>query len=261
MGSRDKQAALWGKRPGDWASIQEQTGQAGYSYALNLLNLQGSETLLDIGCGSGMFCSLARQAGAQVTGIDATPGLIEQAKLRDPAVAFAVGEMEELPFGDESFDVVTGFNSFQYAANVPNALAEAKRVLKSGGRLSAMIWGEPEDCQAASFLIAAGSLMPPPPPGAPGPFSLTENHLLEKILIETGFEIIYNNDIPSVWTYPDKDTALKGLISSGPVSNAIAHSGLETVTQAIADSMSPFVQPDGSIVYHNKFRVVTVKKI
>lgn len=260
MGSQAKQADLWGKRPDDWSAIQEQTGSAGYDYALQLLNISGDEKLLDVGCGTGVFCELADGAGAHVTGIDATEAFIERAEHRLPGPDFIVGEMEELPFEDESFDIVTGFNSFQYAENPANALKEALRVLKPGGTLVAMIWGEREDCEAASFLKAAGSLMPPLPPGAPGPFAMTENHLLESVLKEAGFDAVETSDIPSIWHYPDEETALKGLISAGPISNAIAHSGLEKVTEMIRVSMQPYAQPDGSVTYHNKFRIVSAKR-
>ncbi len=260
MGSQAKQASLWGQRPDDWAAIQEQTGNAGYEYALDILKLTGKDILLDVGCGTGLFCHLAWETGAKVAGIDATAELIERAKKRVPAIPFVTGEMEQLPFGDNNFDVVTGFNSFQYAENTKNALTEAKRVLKPGGKLTAMIWGNREDCEAASFLKAAGALMPPPPPGAPGPFALTENHLLESILEEIGMQIIDSNDITSIWDYPDKETALKGLISAGPIANAIAYSGIDKVTEAISASIDPFVKGDGRVVYHNKFRVVTAVK-
>lgn len=257
MGSQAKQAVLWGQRPDDWGNIQEQTGNAGYEYALGLLKLTGKDILLDVGCGTGLFCHLAWETGAKVVGIDATAELIERAKKRLPNVPFITGEMELLPFEDNNFDVVTGFNSFQYAENTKNALTEAKRVLKPGGRLTAMIWGNREDCEAASFLKAAGSLMPPPPPGAPGPFALTENHLLESILEEIGFKVIDNCDVTSIWEYPDKETALKGLISAGPTANAIAYSGLDKVMEVVGASIDPFVKSDGRVVYHNKFRVVT----
>lgn len=260
MGSQAKQAALWGQRPDDWGSIQEQTGNAGYEYALNILKLTGKDILLDVGCGTGLFCHLAWETGAKVAGIDATATLIEQAKKRVPEVPFMTGEMEQLPFKDENFDVVTGFNSFQYAESTKNALTEAKRVLKPGGRLTAMIWGNREDCEAASFLKAAGSLMPPPPPGTPGPFALTENHLLESILQEIGFKITDNCDVTSIWEYPDKQTALKGLISAGPVANAIAYSGLDKVMEVVGESINPFIQRDGRVIYRNKFRVVTAAK-
>lgn len=260
MGSQAKQAALWGKNPADWASIQERTCIAGYEYALGILKLKPDETLLDIGCGSGFFCQLAHQAGAHVTGFDATAGLVEQARLRVPQVTFYVGDMEALPFGDDAFDVVTAFNSFQFAENTANALKEARRVLKPAGRLTAMIWGNPEDCEAASFLKAVGSLMPPQPPGTGGPFALTENHLLEDAIIGAGLRIVDSNDVASAWVYADKESALKGLCSAGPAAAAAAHNGAENVIRAIAEAIVPYVQPDGSVVYQNKFRVVTALK-
>lgn len=260
MGSQAKQAALWGQRPDDWAVYQEQTGSSGYQYALGILQPGSNDLLLDVGCGTGFFCDMARKTGANVTGIDATAEFIAIAKKRTPEVVFLTGEMEQLPFGDSSFDIVTGFNSFQYAENTRNALIEAKRVLKPDGKLTAMIWGNREDCEAAAFLKAAGSLMPPPPPGAPGPFAMTENHLLESILETIGFKIINNCDVDSIWDYPDRETALKGLISAGPTANAIAYSGLDKVLEAVGASIDPFVKPDGRVVYRNKFRVVTALK-
>jgi ubiquinone/menaquinone biosynthesis C-methylase UbiE len=260
MGSQAIQSHLWGQRPQDWANIQEQTGNDGYLFALNFLQLTTADTLLDVGCGSGLFADLAHQKGVAVTGIDATAQLIEQAKQRTPGLNFLVGEMEELPFGDAAFDVITGFNSFQYAANVKNALTEAKRVLKPGGKLVAMIWGNKEDCEAATYLKAVGSLLPPPPPGAPGPFALTENHLLESILEEIGFKILNNTDVSSVWDYADTDTALKGLLSAGPAAKAIDNSGYEKAYETILNVVQPYVQTNGHVVYKNKFRVVIAEK-
>ncbi len=260
MGSKAIQGPLWGKNPKDWATIQEPTGNAGYVYALNFLRLKAGDKLLDVGCGSGLFSSLARQKGSEVTGIDASENLIKEATERDPSVKFLTGEMEELPFADNIFGIVCGFNSFQYATNVKNALTEAKRVLKNGGRLVAMIWGKKEDCEAATFLKAIGSLLPPPPPGAPGPFALTDNHLLENILEEVGFEIIDNQDIDSVWDYADTGIALRGLLSAGPASRAIDHSGYQKVHDTISDSIQPYIQSNGHVVYKNKFRIVIAEK-
>jgi ubiquinone/menaquinone biosynthesis C-methylase UbiE len=256
MGSQAIQGKLWGQRPKDWADIQEQTGKAGYDFVLSTLSISAATKLLDIGCGTGYFCKLASDEGATVTGLDATAEFIEEAKKRLPAAQFVVGEMEELPFEDKSFDMVCGFNSFQYAANTKNALIEAKRVLADDGILIAMIWGNKEECQAATYLKAVGSLLPPPPPGAPGPFALTENGLLEKVLEEVGFSKTKTFDVPSVWDYPDTDTALKGLMSAGPVARAIENSGFEKVYETISNAIQPYIQPHGHVVYHNKFRIV-----
>ena len=165
MGSQAVQAKLWGRSPDDWSNIQEATGMAGYVYALDFLKLKEGTRLLDVGCGSGVFADMAYQTGANVTAVDATAELIAEAKKRNASINFSVAEMEELSFENDAFDVVCGFNSFQYAANVTNAFTEAKRVLKPGGRLVALIWGDKEDCEATSYLKTVGSLLPPPPPG------------------------------------------------------------------------------------------------
>ena len=261
MGSRIIQAKLWGQHPGDWADIQEPTGRAGYESVLDTIPLNKDTRLLDIGCGTGYFCSLAEKAGAgHISGIDATPEFIKEASRRVPAVAFLIGDMEDLPYENTSFDVVCGFNSFQYAADTKNALLEVYRVLKVGGKLAAMIWGNKEDCEAASYLKALGSLLPPPPPGAGGPFALTEENRLEHLMEAAGFTLYSVADIPAVWTYPDPATALKGLLSAGPAAKAIEHSGFEKVYRTVEDAIQPYLQSDGRLVLRNKFRVAIADK-
>ena len=260
MGSRDIQGKLWGQRAEDWANIQEQTGMAGYNYALNYLKPAAADKVLDIGCGSGLFSDLISLTGAKVTGVDASEQLIDKAKKRNPLIRFVSGEMEELPFADNTFTIVCGFNSFQYAANVANALMEAKRILQPGGKLITMIWGNKEDCEAATYLDAVASVMPPPPPGAPGPFALTENHLLENTLEQAGFNIIKVEDIASIWDYASTETAIKGLLSSGPVARAIAHSGFDKVHETVLKAVQPYIQPNGHVVYNNKFRIAVAEK-
>jgi ubiquinone/menaquinone biosynthesis C-methylase UbiE len=260
MGSQAVQARQWGSHPKDWSSIQEPTGKAGYDYALHALNLTGQEVLLDVGCASGVFLSLAAPKVRFITGLDATVELVEEARRRLPAHPFLVGEMEDLPLPDEAYDIVTGFNSFQYAFDISDALSEARRVLKPGGRLVVMIWGNKDDCQTAISLYAIGSLLPPPLPGSPGPFALSEQQLLEKTLANAGFTILQSTDIDSIWDYPDVATTLRGLLSGGTAFKAIHHVGYEKVAEAVTATLSPFTRPDGHIVYNNKFRIVIAQR-
>ncbi len=141
-----------------------------------------------------------------------------------------------------------------------NAFAEARRVLKPGGTLVAMIWGEREDCEAATFLKALGGLMPSTMPPGAGPFALTSDRKLENLIGQAGFTIHHQVDRENAWIYPDQDTALRGLLSAGPAAAAIAHSGEERVRTELRQSMQPFVKPDGRVIYRNKFRIVIAKK-
>lgn len=260
MGSQVIQSKLWGQRPQDWASIQEATGQAGYDFVADTLAISAGTNLLDVGCGTGYFCQIMQNKGAVITGLDATPAFVEEAQKRVPTGHFLVGEMEELPFSDQSFQIVCGFNSFQYAANTKNALIEAKRVLTDGGTLVVMIWGNKEDCEAASYLKAVGSLLPPPLPGAPGPFALSENSLLENLLADVGFGHIESTDVVSIWEYEDVKIAMKGLLSAGPVARAIENSGFDKVYETVAVAIKPYIRPNGHVMYQNKFRVIIARK-
>lgn len=260
MGSSKIQGELWGQNPKDWALIQEPTGNSGYEHTLKFLKIKPTQTLLDVGCGTGCFSDLAFNQGIDVTGIDTSEEFIEQAKKRNSRIQFSTGEMEELPFLDNTFNFVCGFNSFQYAADIKNALLEAKRVLKNGGKLVVMIWGNKIDCEAATYLKAIGSLLPSPPPNAGGPFGLSENKLLEKTIEGIGLKIIANDDVLSIWDYPNTDTALKGLLSAGPVAKAIENSGFEKVYKTTSEAIQPYIQNNGRVVYNNKWRVVISEK-
>ncbi|WP_339878740.1 class I SAM-dependent methyltransferase [uncultured Algoriphagus sp.] len=260
MGSNKIQGELWGKNPEDWALIQEATGSAGYKHVFDFLDLKSTDKLLDVGCGSGFFSNLAYLKGINVVGIDASAPLIEQAKKRNSQIEFHIGEMEELPFEDNTFDIVCAFNSIQYAESVKSAILESKRTLKEKGKLVIMIWGNKEDCEAGSFLKVIGSLLPPPPPGAGGPFALSENELLENIIAECGLRIIDNTDVTSVWDYPNAETALKGILSAGPTAKAINNSGFEKVYEESAKAIKPYTTDNGHVVYKNKFRVVISEK-
>jgi ubiquinone/menaquinone biosynthesis C-methylase UbiE len=113
-----------------WAGFAAPAGEAVALAA----GIEAAVSLLDVG-GSGEFCELAAGRGARLSGSDAAAGLIEFARHRLPEADLRVGAIEDLPWPDTSFDVVTGINAFQFAPDFVAALAEARRVTRSGGRV------------------------------------------------------------------------------------------------------------------------------
>ena len=179
--SGDVNGRIWGLRAADWANIQEAQCAPAYHTVFDKAVVGSRTRLLDAGCGAGMALSLAADLGASVSGIDASAALLEVARTRLPNAHLAHGDLEELPFEDDSFDVVTGFNSFQYAANPTNALQEARRVTRSGGKVFIMTWGAPETMEATALVAALKPLLPPAPPNANGPFALSVPGKLEEL--------------------------------------------------------------------------------
>jgi ubiquinone/menaquinone biosynthesis C-methylase UbiE len=139
----DVNGRLWGARVSDWANIQEGTVRPVYQAVLERTRVKSGTRYLDVGCGAGMATQIAAARGAQVSGIDAAEALLDIARRRTPGGDFRQGDLEELPFDDHGFDVVTGFNSLQYAGNPAVALGEAQRVTRPGGAVVIVTWGDP----------------------------------------------------------------------------------------------------------------------
>jgi SAM-dependent methyltransferase len=259
--SGEANGRIWGARAADWADIQEpQCGQA--YHAVFDKAVVGSETrLLDAGCGAGLALRYAADLGAKVAGMDASESLLEIARKRLPGVRFEHGDLEVLPFDDESFDVVTGFNSFQYATDPVAALLEARRVTRAGGKVFVMTWGEPGSMEATVLVAALKALLPPPPPYAGGPFALSEPGKLEEMAARAGLSPREVFDVDSPWTYPDLATAQRGLGSSGVAFKAAETSGQAALDAAHAAALAPFAQPDGSYRIGATFRILMAEKI
>lgn len=245
---------LWGTQARDWAEIQEGQCSAAYEAVFDRLSLRRGTLYCDVGCGAGGAARLAADRGAEVSGIDAAESLIEIARERVPGARFHIGDLEELPFPDGTFDVVTGFNSFQFAANPVAALREARRISKPSGRIVVLTWGNPQGMEAAAIVGALKGLLPPPPPGAPGPFALSDESALRAFAAEAGLHALEVSDVACVWRYKDLDTALRGLGSSGVAAKAAEHAGVDAVHRAHAAALAPFRQDDGSYRLGAAFR-------
>jgi SAM-dependent methyltransferase len=253
-GSANADGDWWGRRADDWSRFQEATAMPLYRAALARLSVGGETRLLDVACGAGLFCEMAAQSGASVEGIDASAPLVEIARRRVPEGRFFVGDMGTLPFATSSFDVVTGFNAFQYAAEPPRALAEASRVVRPGGAVLVAVWGDPEDCEALSYVSAVGALMPPSAPGSPGPLALTSPEALRAAARKAGLTPRDIGEVDMPFVYADLETALRGILSAGPAACAIDFSGEERVRAALVQVLAPFRLSSGRYRLENRFR-------
>jgi len=157
------------------------------------------------------------------------------------------------------FDVVSGFNSFQYAANPVAALAEAQRVTKPGGTVVIMTWGNPEGMEAASLIAALRPLMPPPPPGAPGPFALSDEEALRKFATDAKLTPAAVFDVDCPFVYPDEATAVRGLNASGVAVRAMENTSELAASKAHRKAIVPFRQSDGSYRINASFRCLVAQ--
>jgi SAM-dependent methyltransferase len=245
---------LWGGRARAWAELQEPISRPLYVAALERAGVGPGTRHLDVGCGSGVAAGESARRGGDVSGIDASEALLALARERMPKGDFRRAELEALPFDDGTFEVVTGFNSFQFAVRPIAALQEARRVARRGGRVVIATWGRPEDTQASAVLAALRPLLPAPPPGAPGPFALSDEGALRQLAKDAGLTPVEVMDVACPFTYPDLPTALRGLAASGVAVKAAELAGDAAVARANEDMLAAFKRADGGYRIENKFR-------
>jgi SAM-dependent methyltransferase len=226
---------------------------------LDALEPLTGKNYLDAGCGSGQAAAEAARRGAVVFGLDASEPLLEVARARTPDGEFRVGEIQELPYADASFDVVTATNAIQYAVDPAAAVAELARVTRSGGRVGIGIWGDPARCETEG-LFARLRALAPPPPGAPAPLACSDAGVVEELLVKAGLQVVDGDEVPVPIAFDSLDDAWRAHSSAGPLQKVIDTVGTEKVRAVIESVLEADRKPDGSLRQDNVMRYVIAAK-
>lgn len=97
-----------------------------------IVEAQQPQSVLDAGCGEGFTAEIFLQAmpALDLTGFDPHEPSVELARMRNPRASFLVGDIYNIPFDDDSFDVVGCFEVLEHLHDAPRALAELARVAR-----------------------------------------------------------------------------------------------------------------------------------
>jgi len=181
----EKQKQTWSK--GDFNEIARQNVVMAEEL-VKAVDPRPGQKMLDLACGSGTAALVAARRYCEVTGIDYVPELINlpelinRARKRSEASGlkadFLVADAQDLPFPDNSFDVVLSVYGVQFAPDQEKAAAEMVRVCKPGGKIG--LAGPISEGWSGDFFAAHGKYLPPPPPGVKPPSRWgTEEGLIE----------------------------------------------------------------------------------
>ena len=248
MSSAEMWGRLWGSMPDDWAVVEEMQLPT-YEVAIRRLGIGFDQRVLDIGCGTGVFLHAAAQRGARVVGFDAAEPLLAVARERVPTADLHCGDMEQLPFGDGGFDVVTGFSSFFFADDMTRALREAARVTKPGGSVHVQVFGRPEHCSLEAMKRAILPLLSLD--GDEPPYWRFD--LLEEIARGAGLTPLEAFNDSWAYEFDTEDALLTAMLSAGSAVAATQQVGRERVEAAILTALAPWRSRDGSYRLENEW--------
>lgn len=244
----------WDVRADAWAG-QEELEVGRYDAALQRLKVEPGESVLDVGCGSGVFLARAAAAGAAVAGLDAAAGLVAVARRRLPGADLRKGDLERLPFEEDRFGVVTWFNSLFFARDLVAALREGARVTRPGGRALVQVWGDPERCDLKRAIAAVGALAG----GGPPPSELWRDGALEELARRAGLTPLEVFDVRVPLDYPDDATMLACVLSPPPMVATMDAAGEEAVKGAVLRALAPMRGADGGYALHNEWHYLIAR--
>jgi len=249
------QRRLWGTDPQAWADLAEAHNRPLFEAVLDAAKVGQKTAVLDVGCGSGLALVLAEARGAIPSGLDVSPGLLQIARDRLPEAVLREGDMESLPFADAAFDAVTGINAFQFAGDPRQALREAARVVRPGGRVVASLFAAPERSQGTAAHEAMSALIPAGRQGDHAPYALSAPGNLEAALASAGLRAVQSSEVVCTWRYRNMDDAVRGLLCSAGGVRARQAVGEQAVRDVLRRTLAQFQDPQtGTVIMENTFR-------
>jgi len=141
---------------------------------------------LDAGCGTGKTMQLLSSKCKNIVGVDFSKNMIKIARKRNPKAQFVLGDLQHLPFKDNSFDLVISTETIQYVSDKKGFLSECRRVLGRGHFFVTnpnTLWFPLRKLFALLFFEIPE-----------GPSTHMTNWKFNKIIKESGFEIIEQRD-------------------------------------------------------------------
>jgi SAM-dependent methyltransferase len=229
---KERQQAAWAS--GDYSAVGARLLLTA-ELLCEAVDLRAGERVLDVACGNGNAALAAARRFCQVVGVDYVPALLERARQRAAAegleATFLEADAEDLPFSDDSFDVVLSTCGAMFAPDQEQTAAELLRVCRPGGRIGMVNWVP--DGYVAALFRAIGRYLPPPP-GVRPPVQWGDEQRLRELF---GPEVTISAPRRTfLWRFPSAEHQAEFFASFyGPTNRALAALGADRAAALEAD--------------------------
>jgi len=221
---------------------------------LDAAGVSSGTRLLDVATGPGFMAGTAAARGADVVGLDFSAGMIAEARKRQPAVTFREGDAEALPFEAASFDAVVMNFGLLHLARPDQAIAEAHRVLRPGGRYALTVWATPDQAVGFGMVLQAvrehgnpDVLLPEGPPF----FRFSAADEFRATLERAGFSGVDVRTLPLTWRVPSAEGVFEAISRGGVRTAAILRAqtpeALDAIRAAVRRGVEGYAK-DGAFV-------------
>ena len=201
--------------------------------------------VLDAACGPGYVAAAAAARGADALGVDFSSEMVQEARRRYPGVRFEEGDAEQLSFPHSSFDAVVINFGMLHFGRPERALAEARRVLRPGGRVAFTVWDTPDRAIGFGIVLGAiqkhGDLNVAIPPG-PAFFRFSDPEESRRVLLAAGFSNPTVTRVPQLWRLPSADALFDVMYNASVRNAALLRAQKPEVLEAIREEIRRSVE-------------------
>ena len=209
--------------------------------------------MLDVATGAGNVAQAGVRKGMRVVGVDFSTAMLTQARKQHPAVDFCEGDAEALPFADNSFDAIVINFGLLHFGNPEQALTEACRVLRPGGRIGFTVWATPEAAIGFQIMLQAiethGDPDVPLPEGPPF-FRFSDPAESERTLRTIGFTNPSITEVQQIWRLSSPDDLFvafyEGTARTGGLLRAQSREALDNIRTVVIKTASAY-EKDGIV--------------
>lgn len=230
------------------AAVTSQVNQA----VLDAVAAGPGTSLLDVACGPGWLSAAATRRGAVVSALDFAENMVLLARSRCPEADVRNADAENLPFEPDRFDAVICAFGILHLPNPEQAVSEAYRVLRRGGRYAFTCWLPP--ARNPFFGLILGSIqrhgtMNVNLPAGPPLFRFGDPGECEKVLTAAGFGSVSVTELPILWPFANPENVVPAVLAStarvGPMLAMQSPEQRQNIETAIAEGAKSYATPRG----------------